>query len=130
VVWTEAEQDAVVPPLLPPQLHDHGPVPATVDAEPAAQRFAVGALLRLPPFDEPHTPFTGCAEATFDAEQVAVVPPLLPAQVHDHGPVPETVDAAPVAQRFAVGVLLRLPPFDEPHTPLTAEGAADVVSVA
>jgi hypothetical protein len=111
--------DAVVPPLLPAQLHDHGPLPLTVDAVPAVQRLAVGALVRLPPFEEPHAPFTGCAEATFFAEQAAVVPPLLPAQLHDHGPLPAMVDAVPALQRLAVGALARLPPFEEPHAPFT-----------
>jgi hypothetical protein len=115
---TDAEHDAA--PLLPPaQLHDHGPLPPTVDAVPALQRLAVGALLSLPPFEEPHAPFTGCAEATFFAEQVAVVPPPLPAQLHDHGPLPLIVEAVPALQRLAVGAPLSLPPFEEPHAPLT-----------
>ena len=123
---TDAEHDAA--PLLPPaQLHDHGPLPPTVDAVPALQRLAVGALLSLPPFEEPHAPFTGCAEATFFAEQVAVVPPPLPAQLHDHGPLPVTVDAAPAPQRLAVGALARLSPFEEPHAPLiVVAGSASV----
>ena len=100
-----SEQEAVLPPLLPAQLHDHGPLPLTVDAVPALQRLAVGAALTVPPFEEPHAPFTGGAEATFVAEQVAVVPPLLPAQLHDHGPLPLTVDAVPALQRLAVGAL-------------------------
>jgi hypothetical protein len=90
-------------------------------------------VLTVPPFELPHAPFTGCVEATFVAEQVAVVPPLAPAQLHDHGPLPLTVDAVPVVQRFAVGALVRLPLFDEPHAPLTAVGVlpvAEAVSVA
>jgi len=117
-----SEHDAVLPPLLPAQLHDHGPLPLTADAAPAVQRLAVGLALTFAPFEEPHAPFTGVAEATFFAEQVAVVPPSLPAQLHDHGPLPLTADAVPVLQRLAVGALLRLPPFEEPHAPLTAVG--------
>ena len=99
----------------------HGPLPLTVDAVPAVQRFAVGAVLTVAPFEVPHAPFMGCAATAFVAEQVAVVPPPLPAQVHDHGPLPLTVDAVPALQRFAVGALVRLAPFEEPHAPLTLE---------
>jgi len=82
----DAEHEALAPPLLPAQLHDHGPLPLTGDAAPAVQRLAVGALARLAPLEDPHAPFTGGLEAIFVAEQVAVVPPLLPAQLHAHGP--------------------------------------------
>ena len=116
-----SEHEAVEPPLAPAQLHDHGPLPLTVDAVPAVQRFAVGLVLTVPPFEEPQAPFTGCAEATFFAEQVALVPPPLPAQLHDHGPLPLTDDAVPALQRLAVGAVLSLPPFEEPHVPLTLE---------
>ena len=34
-------------------------------------------------------------------------------------PLPLTVDAVPVVQRLAVGLLLRFSPFDDPHTPFT-----------
>jgi hypothetical protein len=37
------------------------------------------------------------------AEQLAVVPPLLPAHDQVQGPVPETDEAAPTEQRFVVG---------------------------
>jgi hypothetical protein len=126
-----SEQVAVLPPLLPAQLHDHGPLPLTAEAVPAVQRFAVGLALTVAPFEEPQAPLTGVAEATFVAEQVAVLPPLLPAQLHDHGPLPLTVDAAPAVQRFAVGAVLSLPPFEEPQAPLTAEeDVEEGVSVA
>ena len=118
--WRDAEHEAVVPPLLPAQFQRHGPLPVIVDAVPALQRLVVGALVRVAPFEEPHVPFTPCVEATFSAEQVAVVPPLLPAQLHDQGPLPLTVDAVPVVQRLAVGALVRVAPFEEPHAPLTA----------
>ena len=125
-----SEHDAVVPPLLPMQVHDHGPVPLTADAVPAVQRFVVGLTLTVAPFALPQTPLTGVAEAVFFAEQVAVVPPLLPAQVHDHGPVPLTADAVPALQRLAVGAVLKLPPFEEPQRPLTGVGEVEAVSVA
>ena len=124
-----SEHDAVLPPLLPAQVHDHGPLPLTVDAVPAVQRLAVGAVLTDAPFEEPHAPFTGGGGSS--AEQVAVVPPPLPAQLHDHGPLPLTVDAVPVVQRLAVGALVRLPPFEDPHAPLTLEvPLEEAVSVA
>lgn len=56
------------------------------------------------------------------AEQDAVVPPLAPVQVQAHGPVPETDDAVPIAQRFAVGADGTVVPFALPHTPLTGVG--------
>jgi hypothetical protein len=36
------------------QLQLHGPLPLTTDASPTLQRFSVGALERVAPFDEPH----------------------------------------------------------------------------
>ena len=119
VVWRDAEHDAVLPPLLPAQFQRHGLLPVTVDAVPALQRLVVGALVRVAPFEEPQTPFTPCADASFTAEQVAVVPPLLPVHVHDHALLPLTADAVPALQRFVVGALARLAPFEEPHAPLT-----------
>jgi hypothetical protein len=125
-----SEHDAVLPPLLPAQFHDHGPLPLTADAVlPALQRFVVGAVLTVAPFALPHAPFTGDGGST--AEQLAVVPPPEPAQVQLHGPLPLTADAVPVLQRLAVGLLVRSAPFEEPQTPLTAEGDVETgVSVA
>jgi hypothetical protein len=114
-----SEQVAVLPPLLPVQLHDHGPLPLTAEAVPAVQRFAVGLALTVAPFEEPQAPLTA-VEASL-SEHVAVLPPSLPAQLHDHGPLPLTVDAAPAVQRFAVGLALTVAPFEEPQAPLTAE---------
>ncbi len=61
------------------------------------------------------------------AEQLAVVPPFDPVQLHVHGPVPLTAVAVPVLQRLVVGAEANVPPFDEPHTPLIgfAENVAD-----
>jgi hypothetical protein len=53
------------------------------------------------------------------AEQLAVVPPLEPVQLHVHGPLPLTAVAVPELQRFVVGADVNVPPFDEPHAPLT-----------
>ncbi|CAK0742624.1 hypothetical protein CCP4SC76_1220008 [Gammaproteobacteria bacterium] len=54
----------------------------------------------------------------FDAEQLAVDPPLLPLQDQYHDPEPLTEEAVPALQRPLVGVLLNDWPFDEPQLPL------------
>jgi hypothetical protein len=64
-----------------------------------------------------------------DAEQVAVVPPLEPPQLQVHGPEPATDDAVPAEQRLAEGLEDVVVPFDDPHTPLTAAGAAFTATV-
>jgi hypothetical protein len=78
----DAEQLAVIPPLEPPQLHVHGPEPATDDAVPAEQRFAEGLDDAGAPFADPHRPLTGaCAALTatvaLDAADVPPGPPQL-----------------------------------------------------
>jgi len=116
----EAEQKAVTPPLEPMQLHDHGPEPETFEAVPLLQRFCMGIAFENP-LAEPQAPLTGgmvCKEA----EQIAVTPPLAPEQLQDHGPEPETVDAVPVPQRLAAGLVLTVAPFAEPHVPLRMGG--------
>ena len=110
-----AEQFALVPPFDPVQVQFHGPVPVSVEAEPALQRFELGALKKSCPFDEPHAPLTSRL-----AEQLAVDPPFDPVQVQFHGPVPVTVEAVPALQKFELGAVVKLCPFDEPHAPLTS----------
>lgn len=56
-----------------------------------------------------------------DAVQVAVAPPLVPAQLHVHGPEPTTDDAVPTEQRFVDGVDDDVVPFADPHKPLTGD---------
>jgi len=72
-------------------------------------------------------------EGSIGAEHVAVVPvpgtlgnpphvpavPVVPAQVHDHDPVPETVLAFPELHKFAVGLVGAGTPFAEPQLPFT-----------
>ena len=53
------------------------------------------------------------------ALQVAVVPPFWPEQVQLQGPVPDTLLALPAPHRPLLGRLLKLPPFEDPHEPLT-----------
>jgi hypothetical protein len=77
----------VVPLLLPVQDQPHGPLPVTAEAVPRLQSPVLGALASAKPLAGPHEPFT--AEEAVEAEQLAVVPPLL--SVHDEfrGPLVE-----------------------------------------
>ena len=81
-VASDAVQVAVAPPLAPPQLHVHGPEPATDDAVPAEQRLAEGLDDAVVPFADPHTPLPGAVPALTATVVVAAadVPPL-PVQV-------------------------------------------------
>jgi hypothetical protein len=78
---SDAEQLAVVPPLEPPQLHVHGPEPATDDAVPAEQRLAEGLDDAVVPFADPHTPPTGAGPA-FTATVVLTAGEVPPLPVH------------------------------------------------
>ena len=53
------------------------------------------------------------------------VPPACKAAARDG-----LADAVPALQRLAVGAVLKLPPFEEPQTPLTGVGEVEAVSVA
>jgi hypothetical protein len=77
-----AEQLVVVPPFEPPQLHVHGPAPATDDDEPVEQRLLEGADDAVVPFADPHAPLTatGLALTVTVVLAAADVPPI-PAQV-------------------------------------------------
>ena len=59
----------------------------------------------------------GAAE-DFVALQLAVVPPLIPAQVQIHGPVPVTAEGVPAVQRLVVGIEARVWPLELPQVPL------------
>ncbi len=63
------------------------------------------------------------------AEQLAVVPPLDPVQLHVQGPVPRTVVEVPALQRLVVGAEVKVPPWAEPPAPFTGIPAkeADMV---
>jgi len=75
-------QLAVVPPLEPPQLHVHGPEPATDDDVPAEQRLAEGADDAVVPFADPHAPLTaGAAAFTVTVVLATAVLPPRPVQV-------------------------------------------------
>jgi hypothetical protein len=117
VVDIVAEHDTVVPPLIPVQLHVQGPVPDTVPASPAAQRFVVGIAVRAVPFDVPHEPFVGTVETV--AEHEAEVPPFVPSHVQAHGPEPVTAEAFPEVQKLVVGAAVSADALDVPHAPFT-----------
>ncbi len=92
--WRFAEHCAVVPPSDPVQFQVHGPVPLTVEALPALQRFVLGAVRKFPVFAEPHMPLI-----PYDAEHCTVVPPPDPWQLQFHGPLPIIGLGAPALQR-------------------------------
>ena len=50
------------------------------------------------------------------------MPPFDPAQVHDHGPEPDTELAVPVEQRLVVGAVETVVLFEVPQVPLTRIG--------
>ena len=118
---TGAEQLAVVPPLLPAQDQFHGPLPVTAEAVPIVQSPVLGAVLTALPLAVPQEPFT--AEEATGAEQLAVVPPLLPAQDQFHGPLPVTAEAVPIVQSPVLGAVLTALPLAVPQEPFTAEEA-------
>ena len=105
------------PAFKPTHVQLHGPEPATGtgDGVPAEHRPAAGATVSGWPFEGPHDPASGVGGAA--ALHEAVSPPLEPAQVQVHGPVPLSVEAVPAEQRLAVGAVVSVLPLAEPHTP-------------
>jgi len=96
----------------------------------------------VPPNCMPQFPLTGVddpdpddvdpdpdVDANTGAEQLAVVPPLEPPQLHVHGPEPATVDDVPAEHRLLEGADDACVPLADPHAPLTATGAAPTVTV-
>jgi hypothetical protein len=80
----------------------------------------------------PQFPLTGVGVdggADPDAEQLAVVPPLEPPQLHVHWPEPATDDDVPVEQRLVEGTDDAVVPFADPHAPLTATSSAFTTTV-
>ncbi len=68
-----AEQFAVLPPLAPAQVQVQGPEPLTLLGVPTVQRFVVGALVNVPPLDEPQEPLTGSPVKLATTVQLAVI---------------------------------------------------------
>ena len=104
-----AEQEAVLPPLLPIQLQDHGPLPVTEDAVPELQRPVAGTVEKLPPLAEPHCPFTGTGFCTFTLKSISVeVPPDCPAGTEK---AMTAIVAVPLV-RWVVSTGIEKMPFD------------------
>jgi hypothetical protein len=117
-----AEHCAVVPPFDPAQLHVHGPLPLRCETVPALHRLVAGIAFAVVPLALPHAPLTGGDEGVSEAWHDAGVPPFVPAQLHDHGPLPETDDAAPALHRLPEGAVLNCAPSDAPQAPFAATG--------
>ena len=130
-IFFGAEHDMAAPPLVPEQAHVHGPLPFTLLAVPFRHRSDFGALVAETPLDEPHCASSetiagaDAAAATgagadvetvaTGAAQLTVMPPLAPLQFHVQGPLPETDDAEPAAQRPLRGLMVTARPLDEPQ---------------
>ncbi len=101
LIISGAEHDAFVPPLIPLQLQFHVLLEFVTEVElPAEHNPDDGDVGVLTPFAVPQTP-----SIVLFALQFAVVPPLIPAHVHVHGPVPPTADAVPTEHRFDDGAV-------------------------
>jgi len=111
-VCNRAEQFAVIPPPEPTHDQLHGPVPVIDDAAPLVHKLVNGTAVKPAPLAEPQTPLTGGS-----AEQLAVVPPLLPTQVQFQGPVPVTAVAVPELQNPVVGAEANDWLLEEPQEP-------------
>ena len=75
---------------------------------------------------------TGMASVVLEAEQLAVAPPLDPAQLQVQGSLTLTEVCDPELHRFVIGAVAKVPPFALPQTPfitwatgVTALDAAD-----
>lgn len=106
------EHGMLVPPFSPPHVHAYGPVPVTPVSDPAEHNPEVGVVAENVPCAGPHAPLTDRL-----AEQLALVPPLMPLQFQLNGPVPETVVAVPVLQRPDVGATYTFDPLEGPQVP-------------
>jgi hypothetical protein len=122
----DVKQEAVLPPLDPMQFQLHGPAPVMAEGVPALQRPVDGALVAVAPLAGPHTPLVPAGGGVLLAEQIALLPPLVPAQIQPQGPVPLMAEAVPVEHRPVVGAVATVVPFAGPHTPLVATAAGVV----
>jgi hypothetical protein len=95
-------QELAVPPFMPEQVQVHGPSPYTSLGNPLSQRLAVGLAFAGAEIASPQLPSTRTSDWA-EAEQLALVPPPEPAQVHVHGPVPCMPPTLPELQRLLSG---------------------------
>ena len=94
-------------------------------AVPELHSPVVGAVVKVPPFDEPHCPLIGSAPLL--AKHEAVVPPFEPTQVHIHlDPLKYGLVDVPELHNPLTGASTNVPPLDDPHCPLT--GSAPLVA--
>ena len=77
----------------------------------------LGLMVPPAPVTEPLT-----FQVLMGAEQVAFVPPFVPAQFQVQGPEPLTALALPAVQRLVVGALVAGVLLAEPHAPSTGSG--------
>jgi hypothetical protein len=70
------------------------------------------------PLAEPQAPLKFVPE-TFALQASLCAPDPIPAQVHVHGPEPETEDVVPEMQRSFVGMLAKTLSSETPHCPFT-----------
>jgi len=108
---------AAVSVVLVPPLYDTVPV---LRFQPIVPELAVIEPLPVPDFVIVRENCDGCCKL---AEQVAVVPPFEPVQLHVQGPLPLTDEAVPALQRLLAGALEKVPPLELPHAPLTGVDA-------
>lgn len=73
-------------------------------------------MKKLWPFAQPHPPLRL-------AEQLALVPPFNPWQLHVHGPEPRTWVEVPTEQRLLLGAEVKLPPLLLPQAPFASTPA-------
>ena len=85
---------------------------------PAEHNPLVGADIEYCPCAGPHWPFTVRL-----AEQLTLLPPLIPLQFQSNGPDPDTLDAVPAEQSPEDGAEVVPTPFALPHAPLILRGA-------
>lgn len=115
-----AEHEVLVPPLIPLQPQVKAVVPVTMLTTVPELHAAVplGVVLRgVVPLALPQAPATICG-----AEQLALLPPLGPAQVQFQVlPALPTELGVPTVQR-AVGVVAEAIPFAVPHAPGAGTG--------
>src|SRR5665648_519657 len=90
-----AKHEAVEPP--PEPIHDQvqGPVPEVPEYAPRLQKFVVGAVNEVVPFEAPQEPLT---TGVFAALHDALDPPYKPRHDQVQGPVPAKDEYVPAVQ--------------------------------
>ena len=113
-----ATQLTALPPLVPEQLHVHGPWPLTALEIPAEQSEPLGMVSVGTPLEAPHMPTIG-GGGVRGAVQLTVMPPFTPIQLQFHGPLPLISDVMPAEQRLSVGRSSKATPLEDPQSPFS-----------